>query len=250
MDTKKEAFESLRATLMEIDPSRFVRRNRKVEYVSGETKSLIVAALADRRKFLDIPRFDISLIDTLELRLLAWEYCQSECESTELLKAKSESDWLSFSQPAKELKKRFIRRRKVLAEEENDVAVLEELKTIAGGKGKERLMRDFSSMIEMIERDRTKIAAIGLDDLFVKMAINSEKTLARILKEHATPDEKKRELADMVNRSYTYLAEAILEICKYGRMIFDGTPRERLYISERLRELSRRKMKTKSDSEE
>jgi len=235
----RESFKLLEPIFKAMDASSLIRRNRKTEVVSVETLQLINTSLEDRARFAAIARFDLSLIDSLKARFEAWAHCRDALLVYQSESDRAEDEWKSFSPPAKELKKRFIRRRTILAEEENDLATLALLKKLAGGKGKENLLRDFELMNAMIAKDREKIGQIGLDNLFVTMTVNTEKTLHRIYRSVTLPDTEKQEMALLERKAYSYLAEATNIICRYGRMIFEDSERSKLYISKQLQKQSK-----------
>lgn len=229
MGTPKEAFELHAQTITAIGTDRLRPRFDSMEDLFEQTSQLITYVREDRAAFEAIPRFDISIIDTLEDRLNALIYLFGYYTEVALNKSEAREQWDALEPQAHQLKRDIIESLRFIYEELGDDKRLKELTEIAIGTGRKDLFCDFAQLSGVAVRDKAHLISMGLPETIVEDTDAIRDQLLPLFGSlEATPEEvEKRAL--MVQQSFTWLDEAVSEIRRYGKFAFrnDAEKQER-----------------------
>ncbi len=231
MGTTQDAFTQIEPIITLIQESDLIGKNRTMNAITGETSALVVTATEDRAEFKAVPRFDISKIDTLQLRLDGYLYTYAQFEEIAFNKSESLTQWDSGEDNAYKVKRKLLRRLITLAEEAGDTAELAELKKISKGRGREDLTMDFLLLAGKARKYQVELATLNYqEDEIIEVEAIFE-TLKSLLGSINRPNSEIATKKLLMEQAYTYLAQAVNSIQSYGRMIFEDTDREDLYKS-------------------
>ncbi|WP_461644200.1 hypothetical protein [Labilibaculum euxinus] len=245
---QKEDYQAVLDQLTAILAEKVSAPGMPVDIYAQEALNLSYYALGDK-ELLVAKGLQAEYIDSLPVRVGAMQYAQSEWLAVSNSKSEAAKEWNGISEKASVLHRELLHDFRFAYRNDRELKML--VDKIAEGNGNADMIQDLSDMHALGKANPDQLATINKDMSRLDLAAEYAGVLGNLLaKANGVRDDNDKPAKEMRDRAYTYVKEAVDEICMYGKYVFwkDENKVEK-YSSAYFRNLRKQKEKETEVSE-
>lgn len=216
--TNKEAYETVLEELVAIPTEDVMRPTMPVDIYIQEAENLSYHANKDREAML-AKGLKVMYVDTFLTRVGALQYTQSEWLTVSKNKSEAARQWSELSEKASALHRELLHDFRFAYRNDKELKTL--VDKIAEGSGNADMIQDLSDMHAVGKANSAPLVAINMDmtklDLAGEYASSMGTVLATV---NGVRDDNDKPAKEIRDRAFTFLKEAVDEICEYGKYLF------------------------------
>ncbi|MFA8433143.1 MAG: hypothetical protein ACEPOZ_01385 [Marinifilaceae bacterium] len=225
MDNRDDFLSQLDA-LMALPREQVKSPNMPVKIYLQEALNLLYYAEKDRA-ILQKSGLDLSLVETLPVRINALRYAQTEWNSERYELDAAEQEWKQELPRARQFKRELLHNfRFAYRKNEERMKVVN---YIAQGRSHADMVQDFCELAVVGRAHPEPLLAIGMDLELLSRAADLSVRLGALLAAVKGARGTLKEAKLHRDRAYTYLKQAVDEVREYGRFVFRGQESKQLH---------------------